>query len=255
MMMRLSKLLATLTLMITLVSTSAFAKQPVVKVGMSGAYYPFTFVKHDKLQGFEVDLWKAMAKESHFKVKFVTASFSGLFGLLATGRIDTISNQISITKKRQEKYLFSTPYVVDGVQITVNKTNDSIHGLKDLNGKTVAVDLGSNFAQILEKYNKEHNGTIHIKPFETGVEQVVAMGRADAYVMDRLSAAQLIKKSKLPLKLVGQPFSQIRNAWPFVKDEHGRQLRNEINRSLAALRKNGTLGKISQKWFGSDITH
>ncbi|MFM2475690.1 amino acid ABC transporter substrate-binding protein [Celerinatantimonas sp. MCCC 1A17872] len=253
-MKRWSKIFAIATLLMAVCAPSAFAQKQVVKVGMSGGYFPFTFVRDDKLQGFEVDVWNAIGKQNNYDVKFVTASFSGLFGLLETGRINTISNQITITAQRKAKYLFSNPYVIDGVQITVRKDNKDIHSLKDLNGKTVAVDLGSNFAQILEKYNKEHNGTIKIKTFETGVEQVVAMGRADAYVMDRLSAAQLIKKSNLPLKLAGKPFSKIENAWPFVNNAKGRQLRDQVNKALAQLRKNGTLKKISEKWFDTDIT-
>ena len=53
-----------------------------VKVGMSGRYFPFTFVKQDKLQGFEVDLWDEIARRNDYNVEYVTASFSGLFGLL-----------------------------------------------------------------------------------------------------------------------------------------------------------------------------
>lgn len=225
-----------------------------VKVGMSGRYFPFTFVKQDKLQGFEVDLWNEIGKRNHYDVKFVTASFSGLFGMLETKRIDTISNQITITPERKAKYLFSDPYVVDGVQVTVRKGNDSIHSIKDLDGKTVAVNLGSNFEQVLNDYNKEHGTHIKVKTFDTGVEQVVALGRADAYLMDRLSSAQLIKDSNLPLQLAGKPFSKIENAWPFVDNAKGKKLRNDVNQALAAMRKDGTLAKISQKWFDTDIT-
>ncbi|MFM2485931.1 amino acid ABC transporter substrate-binding protein [Celerinatantimonas yamalensis] len=253
-MKRWSKIIAMATLVVATISSQAWAKDEVVKVGMSGGYFPFTFVHNDKLQGFEVDLWKAIGKRNHYDVKFVTASFSGLFGLLQTGRINTISNQISITPARKAKYLFSNPYVIDGVQITVRKSTNDIHSLKDLNGKTVAVDLGSNFAQILEKYNKDHHGSIQIKTFNTGVEQVVALGRADAYVMDRLSAVQLIKKTNLPLKLAGQPFSKIENAWPFVDNAKGRKLRDQVNKALAGMRADGTLKKISEKWFNTDIT-
>ncbi len=223
-----------------------------VKVGMSGRYFPFTFVKQDKLQGFEVDLWDEIGKRNDYTVKYVTANFSGLFGLLETGRIDTISNQITITKERQAKYLFADPYVVDGAQITVRKGNDAIKGLDDLAGKTVAVNLGSNFEQLLKKYDTQ--GKINIKTYDTGIEHDVALGRADAFVMDRLSTLQLIKETGLPLQLAGQPFETIENAWPFVNNEKGQRLQKEVNQALAAMREDGTLAKISEKWFDADIT-
>lgn len=232
-------------------TTQALA-QEVVKVGMSGRYFPFTFVQKDKLQGFEVDMWDEIGKRNGYQIEYVTANFSGLFGLLETGRIDTISNQITITEARKAKYLFADPYVIDGAQITVRKGNDSIQGIDDLAGKTVAVNLGSNFEQLLRSYDKD--GKIKVKTYETGIEHDVALGRADAFVMDRLSALELIKKTGLPLQLAGQPFETIANAWPFVNNERGAMLQGEVNQALAAMRADGTVEKISLKWFGADIT-
>ncbi|HGS4883083.1 TPA: amino acid ABC transporter substrate-binding protein [Vibrio parahaemolyticus] len=223
-----------------------------VKVGMSGRYFPFTFVKQDKLQGFEVDMWDEIGKRNDYKIEYVTSNFSGLFGLLETGRIDTISNQITMTDERKAKYLFADPYVIDGAQITVRKGNDSIKGIDDLAGKTVAVNLGSNFEQLLRQYDKD--GKINIKTYDTGIEHDVALGRADAFVMDRLSALELIKKTGLPLELAGEPFETIQNAWPFVNDEKGQKLQAEVNKALAEMRADGTVEKISVKWFGADIT-
>ncbi|EJF4093248.1 amino acid ABC transporter substrate-binding protein [Vibrio parahaemolyticus] len=223
-----------------------------VKVGMSGRYFPFTFVKQDKLQGFEVDMWDEIGKRNDYKIEYVTSNFSGLFGLLETGRIDTISNQITMTDERKAKYLFADPYVIDGAQITVRKGNDSIKGVDDLAGKTVAVNLGSNFEQLLRQYDKD--GKINIKTYDTGIEHDVALGRADAFVMDRLSALELIKKTGLPLELVGEPFETIQNAWPFVNNEKGQKLQAEVNKALAEMRADGTVEKISVKWFGADIT-
>ncbi|MGI9276385.1 MAG: transporter substrate-binding domain-containing protein, partial [Endozoicomonas sp.] len=53
--------------------------ESVVKVGMSGTYYPFTFMERGELQGFEVDLWKEVGSRLESEVEFVTAPFSGLF--------------------------------------------------------------------------------------------------------------------------------------------------------------------------------
>ena len=157
-----------------------------------------------------------------------------------------------MTDARKAKYLFADPYVVDGAQITVRKGNDSIQGVEDLAGKTVAVNLGSNFEQLLRSYDKD--GKINIKTYDTGIEHDVALGRADAFIMDRLSALELIKKTGLPLQLAGEPFETIQNAWPFVDNEKGRKLQAEVNKALEEMRADGTVEKISVKWFGADIT-
>lgn len=225
--------------------------QPL-KVGMSGGYFPFTFVRQDELQGFEVDVMEAVADRLGVEVEFITANFSGLFGMLESGRIDTIANQITITEERQAKYLFTEPYVYDGAQVVVKRGNDEVHGLEDLRGKSVAVNLGSNYEQLLREL--PYADEIDIRTYESNIEQDTALGRVDAFVMDRVSASQVIKETPLPLELAGQPFSEIRNALPFRDTDKDRELRDRVDAVLGELREDGTLTSISERWFGTDIT-
>lgn len=245
------KSLIAFTAIASLLTVPAFA-QETVKVGMSGRYFPFTFSKQDKLQGFEVDLWNEIAARSDYKVEFTTSSFSGLFGMLEAGHIDTISNQITITESRLAKYAFTTPYVTDGVQVVVRKGRDDINGIEDLKGKKVAVNLGSNFEEVLRRVDT--NNEINIVTYDSGLEQDVALGRMDAFVMDRVSASQLIKESGLPLQLAGQPFEEIKNAMPFLNKPSQIIIRDQVNKALAEMRADGKLAEISHKWFGTDIT-
>ncbi|MBT9244595.1 amino acid ABC transporter substrate-binding protein [Gemmobacter fulvus] len=236
--------LATLTL--------SAVQADTLKVGMSGGYFPFTFVKQDVLQGFEVDFINAVAEKTGHEVEFVTMSFSGLIGALESGRIDTVANQITITPEREAKFLFSQPYVYDGAQVVVKEGNDTIKGVDDLKGRTVAVNLGSNFEQLLREL--PFASEITIKTYESNIEQDTALGRVDAFVMDRVSSAQVIKESPLPLALAGAPFSEIHNALPFRKDEAGTALQAQIDAAITELKADGTLKAISEKWFAADIT-
>ncbi|SEK62077.1 amino acid ABC transporter substrate-binding protein, PAAT family [Roseovarius nanhaiticus] len=248
-----NKLLATAALALTVTAPLGTAQAETWDVGMSGGYFPFTFVNLDELQGFEVDFINALAAETGNEVNFVTMSFSGLIGALESERIDTIANQITITPEREAKFAFSQPYVFDGAQVVVKAGNEAtIQGPEDLSGKTVAVNLGSNFEQLLN--DLPNAGEIDIKTYESNIAQDTALGRVDAFVMDRVSSAQLIQESPLPLALAGNSFSQIRNALPFRDTEEGRALRDEIDAAITTLKENGTLAEISQKWFGTDIT-
>ncbi|TWI33400.1 amino acid ABC transporter substrate-binding protein [Paracoccus sulfuroxidans] len=239
-------------LALALAATSpAFAD--TIRVGMSGGYFPFTFVRADKLQGFEVDFLNAIGEETGHDIEFVTMSFSGLIGALEAGRIDTVANQITVTPEREAKFAFSQPYVYDGAQVVVQKGNPKgIHSTDDLSGKTVAVNLGSNFEELLR--GLPNAADINIKTYETNFEQDVALGRVDAFVMDRVSTGQVIAKSPLQLEQAGQPFDEIRNALPFRKDEAGEKLRTEVDAAITKLKENGKLAEISQKWLESDVT-
>ncbi|MBY6142302.1 amino acid ABC transporter substrate-binding protein [Leisingera daeponensis] len=231
---------------------AAAQEAQTLRVGMSGGYFPFTFVKQDVLQGFEVDVMNAVAEEAGLDVEFETMSFSGLVGALDAGRIDTIANQITITLEREAKFAFTEPYVYDGAQVVVREGNEEVAGVEDLRGRIVAVNLGSNFEQLLREL--PFADEVEIKTYESNIAQDTALGRVDAFVMDRVSSAQLIQESPLPLALAGKPFSEIRNALPFRNDEAGIAQRDQVDAALTTLRENGTLAEISQKWFGTDIT-
>ncbi|MCV0352493.1 MAG: amino acid ABC transporter substrate-binding protein [Nitratireductor sp.] len=236
-----------------LAATVSASHAETIRVGMSGGYFPFTFVKQDKLQGFEVDVLNAVAEETGDEVEFVTMSFSGLIGALESNRIDTIANQITITPEREARFAFSQPYVIDGAQVVVKKGNETeITGPESLKGRTVAVNLGSNFEALLREL--PYADEIDIKTYESNLEQETALGRVDAFVMDRVSATQVIKETPLPLALAGKPFSELRNALPFRNDEEGKALRDRVNAAITTLKENGKLTEISQKWFAADIT-
>ena len=244
--------LAALSLSVASGVFAATAQADTLRIGMSGGYFPFTFVEQDELKGFEVDVMNAVGEITGDDIEFVTASFSGLAGMLESGRIDTIANQITITPEREAKYAFTEPYVYDGAQVVVRAGNDSIQGVEDLSGKSVAVNLGSNYEQLLRE--QPNADEIDIRTYESNIEQDVALGRVEAFVMDRVSATQVIKEKGLPLELAGQPFSTIENALPFRDDEAGREQRDRVGSALAELRDNGELREISEKWFNTDIT-
>ena len=242
----------TLIAVLTWVLLTLPAGAETIRVGMSGGYFPFTFVKSDELQGFEVDFLNAVAAETGDTAEFNTMAFSGLIGALQAGRIDTVANQITITPEREAKFVFTQPYVYDGAQVVVREGNDKIKEVEDLRGKTVAVNLGSNFEQLLREL--PFASEITIKTYESNIEQDTALGRVDAFVMDRVSSAQVIAESPLPLQLAGQPFSEIRNALPFRNDETGRAMRDRVDAAITKLKENGTLRRISEKWLGADVT-
>ncbi|GHB37897.1 amino acid ABC transporter substrate-binding protein [Pseudovibrio japonicus] len=228
------------------------AQAETIRVGMSGGYFPFTFVKQDVLQGFEVDVARAIGEQTGDDIEFVTMSFSGLVGALEADRIDTIANQITITPEREAKYVFSQPYVYDGAQVVTKKGNDDVNGVEDLKGRSVAVNLGSNFEDLMQ--DLPYANEIDIRTYESNLAQDTALGRVDAFVMDRVSATQLIKETPLPLELAGAPFSEIRNAMPFRNDEEGKALAAKVDAAITELKASGKLAEISDKWFGADIT-
>lgn len=224
-------------------------------VGTSGTYYPFTFASGENLEGFDIDVWKEIGERLNYDVEFKTASFSGLFGMLETGKVDTISNQITVSEERLEKYLFADPYVYSGAQIIVDKENSkSITDFKGLKGKKVGVDLGSNYEKIIR--DKDVNNEINIITYQNtdAAFNELLLGRIDAVVIDKISAVVTINEKGLNLSLAGEPIEEVQNAFPFVKNAENEALVNEVNNTLEEMKSDGTFTEISNKWLNLDVT-
>ncbi|MBP2032672.1 ABC-type amino acid transport substrate-binding protein [Clostridium algifaecis] len=240
-------------------STTSSNDSNTIKVGTSTDYRPFAFINQgesqDKVKGLEIDVWNEIAKRNNWKVQYVIANWNGLIGMLDSGKVDTIAHQVTITPERKQKYYFSDPYVYSGVQLAVKKGNNSIKSLKDLNGKTVAVESGMNFYKAIEKYNSQ-GGSVKIKQYSdyNSIFSEVNLGRADALVEDKLAIMDTIKRSNYNLQLAEQPIEKMQNAFPMLKNDQNKQKIEKINKTLKAMKQDGTLKKISEKWFGSDIT-
>lgn len=222
-------------------------------IGMSGGYKPYTFTDGEgELVGFEVDVWNEIGKRLDKKISFQTADFSGLFGLLDSNKIDTISNQITINEKRLEKYDFSTPYVYYGAQLVVASNNTDIFNLESLKGKKVGVSLGSNYEEMINAYDLENEIDVITYESYQGSLQDVSLGRIDAVLNDKLAGLTAIEESGLDLKLAGQPVEMLYNAFPFVKGND--TLIVDVNTAIETMYEDGTFEEISLKWFPVDIT-
>ena len=130
---------------------------------------------------------------------------SGLFGMLDSGRIDTVSNKIARNEERQEKYHFTEPYTHSDVVLVVMESRDDIQSLEDMKGKTLGAVLGNNMHQYVTEWNEKNGNEITIKPYQdvAGVYDEVAIGRLDAFIDSEITAVSRIKMEDLPLK----PFS------------------------------------------------
>jgi len=234
--------------------TKEVAAEDSLVIGMSGGYKPYTFTdEKGDLVGFEVDIWNEIAKRIDRRVEFKTAEFSGLFGLLDTGKIHTISNQITVTDARLEKYTFSDPYVYYGAQLVVASDNTDIVDLESLKGKKVGVSLGSNYEEMIRAFDTE--GEIEVITYESyqASLQDITFGRIDAVLNDKLAGLIAIEESGLDLKLGGQPVKMLFNAFPFVKDQDP-DLIQDVNQAIEAMYQDGTFEEISLRWFPINIT-
>ncbi len=222
----------------------------VLKVGTEGTYAPFSYhdPKTNKLVGYDVEVAAAVAKKLGVKVDYVETPWDSIFAGLTSQRFDVIINQVTKNPEREGLYGLSTPYTISEGVIATRTDNSSISSLSDLKGKKTAQSLTSNWAEVAKKAGADVEGV-------EGFTQAVALlkqKRVDATVNDSLAVLDYQKSTgdtsiKIAAK-TGDTSEQV------VATRKGSDLVAAIDKALSELSADGTLTKISEKYFGTDVS-
>jgi L-cystine transport system substrate-binding protein len=232
-------------------SLAAVKKAGTLTIGTEGTYRPFSFHEggSGELTGYDVEVAKAVADKLGVTAKFEETQWDGIFAGLEAGRFDTIGNQVTINPERSAKYELSAPYTVSTGVIVVPSDNTTIKSFKDLAGKTTAQSLTSNWYALAQESGATVQGV-------EGWAQSVALveqGRVDATINDKLTFLDYKKdKGATGLKLAAETTDKSESAFAFKKGST--TLTDAVNTALDDLRADGTLTKISEKYFGEDVS-
>ncbi len=223
-----------------------------IMIATEGTWIPWTYKDETgELTGFDVELAEAIAKKMGVKVMYFEGNFDTLLNDVASGRYDIMTNGVEITDERKEKMDFSRPYAYMKTALVVAESNTNIKSFNDLKGKTVANSYGTSYGDIAEKLGAE------IKSMSTVEQRMDALisGEADASINSEYSIYSYLEENPdTPIKIVDFTEDVEEIAIPLHKGEDTEALKNEVNRILDELEKDGTLTELSNKYFGKDIT-
>lgn len=231
--------------------TTQIQKKGVLTVGTEGTYAPYTYHdnKTNQLVGFDVDVIREVGKRMGVKVQFKEANFDSLFAGLNAKRFDTIANDIGVTPDRQKVYDFSSIYTTSQSVIVTRKSNNKIKNLSDLKGVQVAQGLSSNYGAMTKKAGAVIVGQDDMSK----ALKMVSQGRVEATVNDQgavLNYFRTTKDNNLKVAAV-VPSNAADIAFPVLKKSG---LDKTFTKELKAMKADGTLAKISKKYFGKDIS-
>jgi cystine transport system substrate-binding protein len=221
-----------------------------IRVGTEGTYAPFTFHDKDgKLVGFDVEIAQEVAKKLGVTPEFIETKWDGMFAGLDAKRFDVVVNEVSIKEDRKVKYDFSDPYIVSRAVLIVQKDNQDIKKLTDLKGKKAGQSLTSNLSDIA----KANGATIvQTDGFNQAIDLLTSK-RIDATVNDGLSYLDLMKqKPDAPIKVVAETNDATPSA--ILINKGNKELVDAVNKALTDIKADGTYLKISQKYFGADVS-
>ena len=230
-------------------SLEAVQKAGKLTIGLDDSYPPMEFrdSKND-LVGFDVDLGNEIGKKLGVKTEYTTTDFNGILLALTSSKFNIILSGMSITDKRKESIDFSDTYVMGGQVVAIRKGDASIKKLEDLKGKVVACQLGSTG----DSAATAMKGLKEVKKYDKITEafQELSAERVDAVIMDAQVGGYYVAKKPGEYEVLKGVISEEPMGIGFKKED--KELKAAIQKALDELKADGTLSKLSQKWFGFD---
>jgi len=222
----------------------------VLRVATEGTYSPFSFhdPKTNALTGYDVEVAQAVADKLGVKVEYVETPWDAIFAGLAADRYDVVVNQVTKNPERAGLYGLSTTYTWSEGVIATRANDSSVTSLASLKGRKSAQSLTSNWAKVA----KDAGAQVESVEGFTQAITLLKQSRVDATVNDSLAVLDYEKSTgdrtvKVAAK-TGDVSEQV------VATRKGSDLVAAIDKALADLKADGTLAKISQKYFSADVS-
>ena len=225
-------------------------------LGLDASFPPMGFTEADgTITGYDIDLAKEVSKRLNLEFVAKPINWEAKELELSSGSIDCIWNGFTMTEERLEKMAFTSAYL-NNDQILVVRSDGTINSLKDAEGKVIGCQSGSSAEEAIES-NKEFASSLKsVKKYEDNLTALndLEVGGIDAVVMDSVVADYTIKIGKRNLTVVEESLSKEAYGIGFRNDENGIELRDKVQKVLLEMAEDGTVAKISENWFGKDIS-
>lgn len=224
--------------------------------GLDASFPPLGYTLSDgTITGYDVDLGKEVASRLGLEFVIKPINWAAKEMELETESIDCIWSGFTMSEERMNAMAF-TPAYLNNDQVLVVRKDSGINSLKDAAGKVIGYQAGSS-AEDAVNDNPEFRDSV--KSFKKYEENLIALtdleiGGIDGVVMDSVVADWAIKEGSKPLVFVDEILAKEAYGVGFKKSEKGQALRDKIWNTLKEMQADGTASRISNKWFGKDLS-
>jgi len=238
----------------------------VLTMSSDPAYPPQSFLNDkNEMAGFDVDVGREIAKRMGAELKIVTPAWEIITAGNWGGRWDMSVGSMTPTTERAKVLDFPAVYYYTPASFAVHK-DSKISSVADLNDKKIGVCGGCTYEAYLKKNlvidaagtpafdYKVTAGDLRLYETDTHAFDDLRLGdgtRLDA-ILSALPTIQEAIKNGYAMKVVGDPVFYEPLAVAVDKDDA--EFSAKIAEVVKAMHADGTLSKISQTWYGADLS-
>ncbi|GLQ55927.1 substrate-binding periplasmic protein [Devosia nitrariae] len=218
------------------------------------AYVPLNFAdpKTGEGIGLEYDLFNEIAKRLNAQVDWELASWDVMIQAVRDGQFDVGMDGITINAEREEQIDFSDPYLTSQQLMLVRADEERFSDAQSFASDDqllVGAQAGTtNFYVAVYDMLDGDEANPRIKLFDTfgASVQALASGDVDTVLMDQTSANGYIGANPGAFKVVGEALGTEEFGFIFTP---GSDLVEPVNAAIAAIKADGTLAALEEKWF------
>ncbi|MGL4981961.1 MAG: amino acid ABC transporter substrate-binding protein [Treponemataceae bacterium] len=226
----------------------------VFVLGLDDSFPPLGFRNAaNEIVGYDIDLAVEVTKRLGLTLKLQPIDWAAKEQELNTKKIDCIWNGFTITDERKKVINYTIPYL-NNAQVILVKNGSPYKTLEDLKGKRLALQAGSSSSDALEtkpQFKKSLKEVVEFKDYLTAFMDLDRNG-VDAILIDEVVARYNIKQAKKDFIILEGSLSSEAFGIGFRKKDE--ELRDAVQQTLQAMAADGTIEKISTKWFEKNIS-
>lgn len=265
---------------LAVLANGAQAADRVIRIATEGTYAPWSFFTPDKkLQGYDIDAALAACAHAGLKCEMIEQDWEGMIPALQAGKFDAIASSMAVTPERLKVVNFTKPYAISTRTFVALKdsalakalpasseiidldakgpaADEAIAKLKaTLNGKTVGLQRSTAYGGFLDQFFK---GAFYLREYKAPSDMVLDInaGRVDAGITATTFLSVLMAKPEgKNLEMAGSKFTGgvFGGGVGIAIRKDDAELLQKLNAGMEASIKDGTLSKLSVKWFNADI--
>jgi ABC-type amino acid transport substrate-binding protein len=229
----------------TVVCSEGSSVMPVLKVGTSADYPPFSFIDNGQPIGFDIDLVQEIGKRLHYTVEITDMPFKTLLPAVQLGTIDIIAAGLSDTPERAKQVSFLPPHLTGGVLVILTKGHVITQGVANLDGKDVIVNDGFTAAQYMQAFP-----AVNLQYLKSTVDAIAALSanRAFAFVTSKNALNDFFKHHPMAADFHVFPIKGTGEEASLAISKHNAKLFEEAKKALLEMKQDGTVEQLKQKW-------
>lgn len=223
-------------------------------LGLDDSFPPLGFRdENNQIVGYDIDLAHEVANRLGKTLVCQPIDWAAKEQELNTGKIDCIWSGFTMSEERVNAMAFTKPYL-DNAQVAVVRKDSGFKTLADLKDLVIGVQAESSAVDAINDNQEFKNSVKKIIEFKENITALndLGIGQVDAVIMDSVVANYSISQTGKDFVVLDEILAHEEYGIAFKKDNT--ELRDKVQNALNEMEADGTVAKISEKWFGTNLS-